>query len=179
MQTKDKLSEVYFFSILFASHWLISPHRVDFGSTREGAHRATEWMANEWEKGKQTNQRIHRRRRRCSQGRENMKNSPVAFCVAADSDSVPVPSDIWPYRIICLCNFITIYTVRYIWNISCAVCMCGCVWVDCRNCWLHHFMNYYICDYRKRTLCDVSTIVRLLVLANLFFLELKLNRGKS
>lgn len=74
-------------------------------------------MANEWQNGKQTNQRIHRRRcrrrrPRCLQGRENMKNSPVAFCVAADSDSVPVPSDIWPYRIICLCNFITIYTVR-------------------------------------------------------------------
>lgn len=32
--------------------------------------------------------------------------------VAADSDSVPVPSDIWSYRIICLCNFITIYTCR-------------------------------------------------------------------
>lgn len=151
MQTKDKLSEVYFFPILFVYIWLISSLRVDFVSSRECVYRATDCeCANECEQksGQQTNKPKNPSLSSsspspcCSQGRENTKNSPVAFCVAADSDSVPVPSDIWPYRIICLCNFITIYTVLYEIFPTPRRCMCVCVCeltaetAGCINLWI-------------------------------------------
>lgn len=39
MQTKDKLSEVYFFSYSFRLHWLISSRRVDFRFVEKGRER--------------------------------------------------------------------------------------------------------------------------------------------